>query len=170
MKILYITILLYNQMCHRMNEISKISGDSFQVSIMALETMSKSKCINIETLYIYDPEQVAVSPHVINDNIISREESYRKELLHLKKFKKLKHLYFLNIHMTDIPEEILCLNKLEELQFNFLNHFIPEKQISKLIKLKNLKILIINGDFIGEENFDVIKNRLSKMKIEVSRS
>ena len=69
--------------------------------------------------------------------------------------------------MTDIPNGITSLEKLEELQFNFIEPLIIEKQVSKLIQFKKLKTLILNQYFIGDEKFNLIKAQLAKSKIRV---
>jgi hypothetical protein len=145
-----------------MNEESK---NELIVSVLDIEELSPDVYSNITRLYLFDPQKGTISQHVINDDRIAREGPYSQALLALKKFKNLKELYFLNVIMTNIPEGVLSVKKLELLQFCFLNHFIPEYQIPKLLRLKKLKKLIINGSFIGERDFNVIKNGLPKVEV-----
>lgn len=170
MKLIIILFLLSTLSSCKTIKMNRESEKSIQISIYDLKNLSPNECLDVQNLFIFDTQKVIISPHAINDNIIERQEKYIEGLSNVSKFKNLKHLYFLNICMKDLPDVILSLEKLEELQFNFIDEFVIEKQVSKLIQFKKLKILMLNQHFIGDEKFNLIKTRLAKSKIKVISS
>ena len=170
MRSIFLLLILSTHMFCKTLKMNKKSEKSIEISILDLKNLSKNECLNVKTLFLFDSVKVAISPDVINYNIIEREVIYNQEMSNLKYFKNLKYLYFVNIYMTDIHKDILSLENLEELQFNFLNQEISENQVSKFLKLKKLKKLIINNFFIGDANFNLVKKFLSKSKIKVESS
>jgi hypothetical protein len=163
-QIVFILITFCYLSCKTVKMNEELKNDRLLISYLELKELSPDKCNSIKILFLFDPEEVLISRDG-NDPVIAREGPYGHALLALKKFKKLEELYFLNIYMTNIPEGIMEVKKLEILHFSFLNHFTPETQISKLVRLKRLKKLMINTSFIEERDFITLKNGLPKVEV-----
>lgn len=149
----------------------KLSNDQSNLLRVNLDELNHLSEFDLETVEILAIELSTVKtlpPETID---LSADISTMEDEIHtfnkfavLKKCKKLKVLYFMNIHLSKIPIEVTTLKHLEFLQFNFYRFFDPRIESKKIAKFKNLKMLSINTFYLPHEKVDKLKIELSKLK------
>lgn len=168
MKFSFLIFLIFLLSNCRTMKLSNNRNDLLRVNLDGLNHLSEFDLQTVEMLAIelsaaktLPPESIDLSADI---NTMEDEIHILNKLAVLKKCKKLKVLYFMNIHLSKIPVEVTTLKYLEFLQFNFYRFFDPIAESKKLAKFKNLKTLSINTFYLPKEKGIQLKIELDKLK------
>ncbi|MCZ4245326.1 hypothetical protein [Pedobacter punctiformis] len=116
-----------------------------------------------ESIYIFN-DSALVFPVLNGENLPTNGVAFEIPSW-INKFKIVKSISLIGLYIYDLPKEIYTLDHLEDLTLSLAKNCDINKIAEKIGGIKKLKRVLINGSALSQEQFELLKSKLPKIKL-----